>query len=64
MGFAELSIANIAAEYSLGNQIVFELGDRFKDRVYILRPNYLIAPSIWQSIIKPVILYIVIMTMS
>ncbi|MEO1465385.1 MAG: hypothetical protein AAFR63_00560 [Cyanobacteria bacterium J06631_6] len=30
MGFAELSIADIAAEYSLDNQIVFELGDRFK----------------------------------
>ena len=30
MGFAELSIANIAAEYDLKNQAVFELCDRFK----------------------------------
>lgn len=30
MGFAELSIADIAAEYDLDNQTVFELCDRFK----------------------------------
>lgn len=30
MGFAELSIADIAAEYNLEEQAVFELCDRFK----------------------------------
>ena len=30
MGFAELSIADIAAEYNLKEQAVFELCDRFK----------------------------------
>ena len=30
MGFAELSIADIAAEYQLEKQTVFELCDRFK----------------------------------
>ncbi|MEN9517572.1 MAG: hypothetical protein RLZZ381_160 [Cyanobacteriota bacterium] len=30
MGFAELSIADIAAEYDLEKQVVFQLGDRFK----------------------------------
>lgn len=30
MGFAELSIADIAAEYQLEEQTVFELCDRFK----------------------------------
>ena len=30
MGFAELSIADIAAEYGLEEQVVFELCDRFK----------------------------------
>ena len=30
MGFAELSIADIAAEYDLETQAVFELCDRFK----------------------------------
>lgn len=30
MGFAELSIADIAAEYDLDQQAVFELCDRFK----------------------------------
>ncbi|MGL5836667.1 MAG: translation initiation factor IF-2 [Waterburya sp.] len=30
MGFAELSIADIAAEYDLEEQAVFELCDRFK----------------------------------
>ena len=30
MGFAELSIADIAAEYQIEEQTVFELCDRFK----------------------------------
>jgi len=30
MGFAELSIADIAAEYDLEERVVFELCDRFK----------------------------------
>ena len=30
MGFAELSIADIAAEYAIEPQTVFELCDRFK----------------------------------
>ena len=30
MGFAELSIADIAAEYQIESQTVFELCDRFK----------------------------------
>ncbi len=30
MGFAELSIADIAAEYQIKEQVVFELCDRFK----------------------------------
>lgn len=30
MGFAELSIADIAAEYAIEPQMVFELCDRFK----------------------------------
>ena len=30
MGFAELSIADLAAEYDLDKQVVFELCDRFK----------------------------------
>ncbi|MEL6580103.1 MAG: translation initiation factor IF-2 [Cyanobacteria bacterium J06621_12] len=30
MGFAELSIADIAAEYNLEHQVVFELCDRFE----------------------------------
>ena len=30
MGFAELSIADITAEYNLEEQAVFELCDRFK----------------------------------
>lgn len=30
MGFAELSIADIAAEYQIEEQAVFELCDRFK----------------------------------
>jgi len=30
MGFAELSIADIAAEYQIEAEAVFELGDRFK----------------------------------
>ncbi|MEM7759760.1 MAG: translation initiation factor IF-2 [Cyanobacteria bacterium P01_A01_bin.40] len=30
MGFAELSIADIAAEYAIEQQAVFELCDRFK----------------------------------
>ena len=30
MGFAELSIADIAAEYNLEPQAIFELCDRFK----------------------------------
>ena len=30
MGFAELSIADIAAEYNLEHQVVFKLCDRFK----------------------------------
>ena len=30
MGFAELSIADIAAEYNIKEQAVFELCDRFK----------------------------------
>ena len=30
MGFAELSIADIAAEYDIEEQAVFELCDRFK----------------------------------
>ena len=30
MGFAELSIADLAAEYNLDRQVIFELCDRFK----------------------------------
>ncbi|WP_019508706.1 hypothetical protein [Pleurocapsa sp. PCC 7319] len=30
MGFAELSIADIAAEYQIEEQVVFDLCDRFK----------------------------------
>jgi len=30
MGFAELSIADIAAEYQIEEQVVFELCDRFE----------------------------------
>lgn len=30
MGFAELSIADIAAEYNLNERAIFELCDRFK----------------------------------
>ena len=30
MGFAELSIADLAAEYQIESQAVFELCDRFK----------------------------------